>query len=150
MVCVRFRQRRDGGDSGGDPAHARLQQRTCPIQFDQEDFVDLFLPVLLCPPAQTVPRQQARLVIVGAEVGRARVRNIDRDERDLGLHVFRGDGWRDHFIGLKLDDQIQLLPDQIIRAAQSDFRLITIVRHDQLDVFPLGRPRQPDPHLPVE
>jgi len=56
------------------------------------------------------------------------VRNIDCDERDLASMYFAAMAGAIIFIGLELDDQIQLLPDQVSALRKSDFRLITIVR----------------------
>src|SRR5581483_8430220 len=97
------------------------------LQFDEQNLIDLAAPMFLGPAAQVVARKQAGLVVVGAEVSGAGVRNIDGDERDVSLHVLGGDGGRDDFVGLEFDDQVDLFANQVVGAAQSDLGLIAIV-----------------------
>lgn len=69
------------------------------------------------------------------------MRDINGDERDVRFHVFRGDSGRDGLVGLKLDDQVHLLSNQVVGVPQGDFRLIAVVHHDELDLFSFGGPR---------
>ena len=104
-------------DSALHAAYTRLRQRSGAVQLHQQNLIGLAVPMLLRPTSQIMSRHQPGLIVVGAEIGRARVRNIDRDERNARLQVFAGDGGRNQFIGLELHYQVHLLFDQVVRAA---------------------------------
>src|SRR5262249_59226728 len=101
-------------------ANPRLGQRPRPQQLDQKNLVHVSVPVLLGPTSQVASRNQAGLVVVGAEVRRPRMGNVDGDEGNLRLHVFRRDGLGYHLVGLQLDHQVDALADQVVRVSQSN------------------------------
>src|SRR5947209_1763098 len=67
-------------DAGQDAADSSSRKGACARQLEQQNFVHHPVPVLLCPTAQLPAGHHARLVIVRAEIGGARVGNINRDE----------------------------------------------------------------------
>ena len=97
------------------PAHSRRRQRARARDLEQQDFVGIAGPVLLRPARQVPPGEQPRFVVVRAEVGGARMRNVDGDHRDARLVIRRGDGRRDGFVGLELDDQIDTARESAVR-----------------------------------
>ena len=126
---------------GSEPARCNL---------NQEHFIHFAAPVALRPAAQIVAAHQTGLVVIRAEVSRARMGNIDRDKRDARLHVFRSDGGGDHLIGLEFDHQIHLFLDQVVGGAQGDFRLIAIIDDQQFDVLAFRCANQSEAHFAVE
>jgi len=62
------------------------------------------------------------------------MRNIDRDHGDIGLHELSRDGWRRGIVGLKLDHQVHLFPDQLIGVAHRGLGVVPVVNHHQFDV----------------
>ena len=70
---------------------------------------------------------QASLVVVRAEIGRAGMRHLDRDERDPCLAILGGDNRRHVLIGLELDDQIHLLADEDVGVPLGDLRAVSVV-----------------------
>ena len=51
------------------------------------------------------------------------MRHLERDQRNVRIAVFRRDGGRDVFVGLKLDDQIDRLANEDVSVPLGDFRL---------------------------
>ena len=113
-----------------------LRQAAGALERDQHDLVDVRVPVLLRPPAEVPAADQPGLVVVGAEIGRARMRHLDRDQRNVGFAVLRRDDRRHVLVGLEFDDQVDFLPDQDVGVALGDFRVVAVVDADELD--PLG------------
>ena len=110
--------------------HARqphLRQAAGTIERHEHDLVDLGVPVLLGPAAEMASADQAGLVVVGAEVGRARMGHFDRDERDAGLAVLRRDDRRDVLVGLELDDEVDLLAHEDVGVALRDLGVVAVV-----------------------
>ena len=69
------------------PRTRAARQRAGARELEQQDLVGLAAPVLLRPARQLASGEQARLVVVRAEVGRARMRDVDGDHRDARLGV---------------------------------------------------------------
>ena len=95
--------------------HPRGRQRARSCELDEQDLVDLAVPLLSRPPRQMTSGEQPGLVVVRAEIRGSRMRNVDGDQRDAGLLVLRGDSRGDGLVGLELDDQIDAIPDQAAR-----------------------------------
>ena len=74
----------------------------------------------------------------GDPQGCAGVRDVDRDEWNVGLEVFSGDVGGDDLIGLKFDGEVDFLADEVIGAAQGDLGLVAVVDGDEFDLFALG------------
>ena len=91
--------------------------------------------------------EQSGLVVVRAEVGGARVGDVDGDQRNARLEVLRRDGRRHRLVGLELDDEIDLLLDQVLRVPQRHFRLIPVVDDDELEVLAFCGAKQARMHL---
>ena len=66
------------------------------------------------------------------------MRNLDRDQRDVGFAVLRGDDRRDVLVGLELDDEIDLLAHQDVGVALRDLRAVAVVDRDELDALRRG------------
>ena len=99
------------------PGQSHPRQVAGALQRDQHDLVDVGLPLLFRPPPEVAASDQTGFVVVGAKVGRARMWNLERDQRDVGFAVLGGDDRRDVFVGLKLDDEIDLFPHQHVGVA---------------------------------
>ncbi len=119
---------------------SHLRQAAGAIERDQDDLVSFAVPVLLGPSPQVTAADQARLVIVGPVIGRARMRNLDRDQRNVRLAVLGGDNRRHVLVGLKLDHEVDLLAHQHVGVALRDLRVVAVVDADQLDALPRPRP----------
>ena len=52
--------------------------------------------------------------------------DLEGDERDLRIAVFRRDRCRDVLVGLELDDEVDLLTDQDLGVALRDFRVVRL------------------------
>ena len=136
--------------SGDDAFAARADETAGPHELEQQNLVDLTGPAGLRPLAQIAAGEQPRLIIVGAEVRRARMRNVDGDERNVRFEILRRDRWRHGFVGLKLDDEVDLLLDEMLGVAQRNLRLIAVIDDDQLETLALGGPYKPGMHLTRE
>ena len=110
-----------------------MDERSRARQFQQQNLVDVPAPLAPGPASQVAARYQSGLIVVRAEIRRARMRNVDGDERDARLDISRGNGRRDRFVGLELERQIEVFSHQLQRVVQRDLRLIPIVHDDQLD-----------------
>ena len=130
-----------------DAFAARADQRSRARELENQDLVDLPVPARVRVLAQIAAAEQPGLVVVGAEVRRARVRDVDRDQRNARFEILRCDGGRDRFVGLKFDDEIDLFLDQVLRVAQRHLRLIPVVDDDQLEALAFGGAKQPGVHL---
>ena len=104
-----------------------LGQAAGALEREQDDLVDVAVPVLLRPAPEMAAADQPGLVVVGAEVGRAGMRHFDRDQRDVGLAVLGGDDRRDVLVGLELDDEVDLLADEDVGVALRDLRAVAVV-----------------------
>ena len=83
--------------------------------------------MLLRPAAEVPAADQPGLVVVGAEVGRARMRHLDRDQRNAGLAVLRRDDRRDVLVGLELDHEVDLLAHEHVGVALRDLGVVAVV-----------------------
>ncbi len=133
--------------AGHDAFAARTHEAAGTRELEQQHLVDLRRPAGLRPLAEVAAREQPGLIVVGAEVRRTRMRDVDGDERHARLEVLRRDGRSDRLVGLKLDDEIDLLLDEQLGVAQRDLGLIAVVDDDHLEPFALGRHQQPRMHL---
>ena len=61
------------------------------------------------------------------------MRNLNRDQRNIGGAVLCGDDRRDILVGLKFDHEVDFLPDQQVGIALRDFGVVLIVDRDQFD-----------------
>ena len=138
---MRFLEARD------DAFAARADERSRARELENQDLVDLSVPARVRVLAQIAAAQQPGLVVVGAEIRRARMGNVDRDQRNARFEILRCDGGRDRFVGLKFDDEIDLFLDQVLRVAQRHLRLIPVVDDDQLEALAFGGAKQPRVHL---
>ena len=129
------------------PGEPHLRQTAGALERDHDDLVDFAVPALLRPAAEVPAANQAGLVVVRPEVGRAGMGDLEGDERDLRIAVFRRDRCRDVFVGLELDDEVDLLTDQDLGVALRDFRAVPVVDADELHAVwrrrAAGRPRRP-------
>ena len=130
------------------PGEPHLRQAAGALERDHDDLVDFAVPALLRPAAEVPAADQAGLVVVRAEVGRAGMGDLEGDERDLRIAVFRRDRCRDVLVGLELDDEVDLLTDQDLGVALRDFRVVAVVDADELRRRArrrraAGRPRRP-------
>src|SRR5215212_8254300 len=99
-------------------------------------------------PSPEIPsREEPRLVVVRAEVRRAGVRDVDRDERDPRLQVLRRDRGRGGFVGLELDRQIDLLANQLLCVSKRHLWLVAVVDDDELDLRVFGRTQETGVHF---
>ena len=105
------------------------------MQRDHGNLVHFARPMLLRPSPQVPPADEAGLVVVGAEVGRARMGNLDRDERDVRFAVLGGDDRRHVLVGLELDHQIDLLAHEDVGVALRDLGAVAVVDRDELDAL---------------
>ena len=137
-------------DAAHHAADARLRQRSGALQFDQQNLIDVAVPVALRPASEEAAADESRLIVVGAEIDRAGMRDVDGDERDVGFHIFGGDGRGDHLVGLEFDHQVDLFFDEVVGVAQCDLRLIAVVDGEQFDVLAFGGARQAVAHLAIE
>ena len=112
-----------------------LRQAAGALERDQHDLVDVGMPVLLRPSSEIAAADQPGLVVVRAEVGRARVRHFDRDQRDVRFAVLGRDDRRDVLVGLELDDQIDLFAHEDVGVALRDLRVVAVVDRDELDAL---------------
>ena len=128
----------DFGESGEEAADARLGEGARAVEFDDEELVHFAVPVAFGPAAEVVAAHESGLIVIGAEVGCAGVRDVDRDEWNVGLEVFSGDVGGDDLIGLKFDGEVDFLADEVIGAAQGDLGLVAVVDGDEFDLFALG------------
>ena len=108
----------------------RLPARSSAISTISSTFA---VPVLLRPSAEIAAADETRLVVVGAEVGGARMRHLDRDQRDVRFAVLRRDDRRDVLVGLELDDEIDFLAHEDVGVALRDLRVVAVVDADELD-----------------
>ena len=72
------------------------------------------------------------------------MRNVDGNQRDVRFEILRGNGGRHRLVGLKFDDEIDFLFDQMLRVAQGDLRLVAVVDNDKLELLAFGSPQQTD------
>ena len=103
----------------------------------QDDLGDLRRAMLLGPAPEVTAADQSGFVVVGAEVGRAGVRHLDRDERDVRFAVLGGDDRGDVLVGLELDDEVHFLAHEDVGVALRDLGAVAVVDADELDA--LGR-----------
>lgn len=75
-------------------ADARLWHGASSKKLNHEDLFHGSVPVLVRPAAQVAASDDTRLIVICAEVGCARMRDVDRDERDVGFEILAGDGSR--------------------------------------------------------
>ena len=122
-------------EPGEDAAHPRVDEGSRPGQLQEHDFIDPAVPVGAGPLTETTPGDQAGLVVIGPEVGAARVGDVDGDEWDVGLEILRSDRGSDGLIGLELDDQIHSFTDQVLGISERHLRLIPVVDDDELDIL---------------
>ena len=130
-----------------------LRARTRPparSELEQKNLVNLPGPAGLRPLPEVAAGEQSCLVIVGAEIRGARMRNVDRDERNVRFEVLRGDRRGHGLVGLKFDDEVDFLLDEMLGVAQRNLRLIAVIHDDQLEALTLGRPHQPGVHFARE
>src|SRR4030095_4734559 len=97
------------------------------------------LPLLPRPATEISTADETRLIVVRPVVGGTGMRNLDRDERDVGLAVFRRYDRCDLFVGLELDDQVDFFSYQHVGVALGHFRVVAIVDANQLNAFRGGR-----------
>ena len=96
------------------------------------------LPVLLGPAAQVPPADEAGLIVVRAEIDRARVRYFDGDDGDARFQKLGGDHRGDALVSLEFEDQIHMFLHQQIGVAQGFLHTVAVVDHDEVDAFPGG------------
>ena len=113
-----------------------LGQASCSLQCHEHDLVDdLSAPMLLRPSTEVTPADQARFVIVRAEVRRARMWNLDRDQRDVRFAILGGDDRRNLLVGLEFDDEVDALAHENVGVALRDPRAVAVVDANELDAF---------------
>jgi hypothetical protein len=100
--------------------------------------VDLAFPVLARPAAKSLAADEAGLVVVGAEVSRAGVGDLDGDDGSVRLKELRCDDRGDALVGLVLEDEINALLDQQVSVAQGLSRGVSVVDPDEVDVLARG------------
>ena len=69
--------------------------------------------------------------------------DLDRDQGDVRLAVLRRDNRRHLFVGLELDDEIDLLTHEHVGVALRDLRVVAVVDANELDPFGRRRALQP-------
>ena len=98
-------------------------------QLQEHDLIDPAAPAGAGPLTEATPGEQPGLVVIGPEVGAARVWNVDGDEWDVCLEILRGDRGSDGLISLELDDADPLLSrircSAFRRATLGWYRLLT-------------------------
>src|SRR5260370_14553646 len=88
------------------------------------------IPVLFCPASEMAAADQAGLVVVGAEIRCAGMRDVDGDDGELSPQILGGNGGSHCLVSLELDDQMHLLSNQPVCIAQSHPGLVSIIdRH---------------------
>jgi hypothetical protein len=124
-------------ESGHYPAHPRMDERSRTGKRQEHNFIDPTAPAGASPLTEATPCKQTGLVVIGPEVGSARVGNVDGDEWDVCFQILRSDRGSHGLIGLELDDQIHSLMNQVLGISEGHLRLISIVDNDELDIFGL-------------
>src|SRR4029453_18830592 len=76
---------------------------------------------------------EARFVVVGAEIGGAGGRHFDRDERNARFAVLRTDDRRDVLGGLELAHESDLVWHEDAGVALRDLRVVAVVDADELE-----------------
>ena len=122
---------------------AHLGKAAGALEREQDDLVDVAVPVLLGPAPEVPAADQAGLVIVRAEVGGAGMRHLDRDQRDVRFAILRGHDRGDVLVGLELDDQVDLLAHQDVGVPLGDLRVVAVVDANQLDALSRGGALEP-------
>ena len=126
---------------------ARADERSGTRELENQDLVHLSVPARVCVLAQIAAAQQPGLIVVGAEIGGARMGNVDRDQRDARFEILRRNGRRDRFVGLKFDDEVDLFLDQVLRVSKRHLGLIPVVDDDELEPLAFSGAKQPGVHL---
>ena len=142
-----FEMREDLFHADQHPGQAHLRQAAGALERDQDDLVDLRMPVLLGPASEEAAADQPGLVVVRPEVGRTWMRHLDRDERNVRLAVLGADNRRDVLVGLELDDEVDLFSNQNVGVALGDFRVVPVVERDQFDALRGGGALEAERHL---
>src|SRR5687767_8653473 len=78
------------------------------------------------------------MIVVRTVVGRARMRNFERDNGDVRRDQLRGDYRRNVFIGLELDRQVDALAYESLGVAQCGLRAVLVIDDDEIDIGARG------------
>ena len=128
------------GKLGPDFAHAfkgagdaALHEQAGFGEVEPDDPIDLAVPVCDSVLGQLLAGFEADAVVVDAEVGGVRVRDIDGDERNAGAGDLVSDDGRDLVLDLELDDQIDLVLDELFGVRTAVAAVVAVVEDQQVD-----------------
>src|SRR5260221_171741 len=131
-----------------DAIDTQLRQRAGDRQLEENELLGLSVPGLACPPPERLAADEPRLVVVRTEVSCARMRNLDRDHRNLRFEKVRSDDGGHSLISLEFQNQVDALAHQQIGVAQRFTRAVAVVDRDQMDLLASGGALQAGGHLP--
>src|SRR6185437_11050614 len=117
-------------DSVQHPGQARVESRARNIRPEQQHLLYIGTPNTRRPLAQAASGHSASLVVVGSEVNRARMRNIDRDKRNVRVGKFSGHLGGHFEIDLRIDHEVDLLVDKALCVDQGGLRAKVIVENE--------------------
>jgi hypothetical protein len=127
------RARQHTGQAVQDARQPRLQNRPADLGGEHEQFVHVTVPVLRRPVSQVDAPHVARLITVASEIDSTGVRIVDGDQRNTGAREFLRYGAGDIGNELKLDGQIDALPDQRVGIPQRQLAPCAVIHHHQAD-----------------
>ena len=117
---------------------AGTRDRTGHRKLKQQNLIDRAVPMLRGPTTQVAAADQPGVVVVGAEVGSAGMRNLQSQERNVGLQEFGGDHRSYVLVGLKLDHQLHPFAHERLRVAHGGLGTVSVIQNDQLYLGPFG------------
>ena len=120
-------------DAQKTACQSRFGQRSCQRGTDQQNFVDLSLPILFRPPRQISACREPRLAIVNAKIDCIGMWDLDRDEWHLAAAAPCGYHRRNLAVYLKLNRQIDVLRQQPFRVRQRNLRTVMAIQGHKVD-----------------
>src|SRR5262245_30407854 len=105
------------------------------------------VPMFFRPPPERPPPDQAGVVVIGAEVGGAGMRNLHGNHWYVRRYKL-GRNHRSHaLVSLVLHHQIYPFADQMLGVAQRLARAVTVVHDNQVHLRSRGSPFQTGSHF---
>src|SRR6267154_3633618 len=132
------------------PCQSRFGQRSCPRRTDQQNFVDLSLPILFRPPRQISACRKPRLTIVNAKIDCIGMWDLARNKRHLAAAAPCGNHRRNLTVYLKLNRQIDVLLQKPSGVRQRNLRTVMAIQGYKVDTRSRRTLHQSSRDRPVE